>query len=349
MKDPAAGGGVEHAFHDTVLLSGILGWGACAAVYQASWYDGQGGLAPVAVKITDLRGASEKAEQRVAELLAREVAMLKLVPRSEHVVQCFGSFVGANLGYVIMDKCDLTLWQLLNREAGLNEIILRRVFHDMLLGLAAVHKVGVVHRDVKPDNFMATMRDGKVKLCDFGHATLAGTPGGVVGQYGTPPFMAPEMIRREAYGTEVDMWSFGVIAYVLLFGDFPYQPAGPPGSAAMKAAIVAGQAPTYRPAPQLCENSTASRASVPAITLVQQLLDRSPTSRLTAKAAFYDDYFHRPSDDWRVQADMRPMFFSAARVGAFTSPLAPSLRKLRVEEEVAALQSKGMGGTCWGA
>merc|ERR1719356_1121229 len=75
----------------------------------------------------------------------------------------------AGLAYVVMEKCDVTLLQALERSSKLKESTLRSVLRQMLQALAAVHAAGIVHRDVKPDNFLCTGPScGTVKLCDFG-------------------------------------------------------------------------------------------------------------------------------------------------------------------------------------
>lgn len=74
---------------------------------------------------------------------------------------------------------------------------------------------------------------------------------------GTPPFMSPEMLGRVRYGAKVDIWAFGVIAYILLFGAWPYTPQALSGPD-MKAAILAGT-----PSPRF-----ESRAGAPKVSLV---------------------------------------------------------------------------------
>lgn len=90
-------------------------------------------------------------------------------------------------------------------------------------GLSVCHAASIVHRDVKPDNFLACPRGGPkdgfiFKLCDFGLATKLTSPEAVEMEdiYGTPPFMAPDMLDKTPYCAKVDVWAIGLLANVTL-------------------------------------------------------------------------------------------------------------------------------------
>lgn len=99
------------------------------------------------------------------------------------------------------------------------EAHMARILSDAAAGLAHLHASGIVHRDCRSDNLLMGA-DGVTKLTDLTHAaSLAASPSGkrrsVVG---TPFWMAPEVIRGHAYGTEVDLWSLGAVLYELAEG-----------------------------------------------------------------------------------------------------------------------------------
>jgi serine/threonine protein kinase len=81
--------------------------------------------------------------------------------------------------------------------------------------------MGIVHRDLKPENIMYTAEDGILKITDFGLARYFDEDV-MMTSCGTPCFMAPELIRQSGYGVEVDNWSIGIIAYILLCGYPPF-------------------------------------------------------------------------------------------------------------------------------
>jgi calcium/calmodulin-dependent protein kinase I len=81
----------------------------------------------------------------------------------------------------------------------------------------------MLSRDLKPENLlMATKNDdANVKLADFGFAVVANGMS-ITSQCGTPGYIAPEILENKPYGKPVDMWSFGVILYILLGGTSPF-------------------------------------------------------------------------------------------------------------------------------
>ncbi|KAJ0409830.1 hypothetical protein P43SY_005724 [Pythium insidiosum] len=100
------------------------------------------------------------------------------------------------------------------------------IVRELLTVLAFLHSHGITHRDVKPENVLCrttSLRDGIV-LIDFGlaHKGRVGAAT-MTGMNGTCHFMAPEMFGKESrYGSAVDVWALGVVAFVLLFGRYPF-------------------------------------------------------------------------------------------------------------------------------
>ncbi|CAM9975849.1 unnamed protein product, partial [Laminaria digitata] len=109
-----------------------------------------------------------------------------------------------------------------------NEEEVRDLCRVLLGGIKYIHGKDIVHRDLKPENLvLASPRDDlSIKIIDFGLACSV-REGVVRGTCGTPAYVAPEILKHKAYGTSVDMWSMGVIVYILLSGSFPFVGRGP--------------------------------------------------------------------------------------------------------------------------
>uniref|UniRef100_A0A3P8NHJ3 Calcium/calmodulin-dependent protein kinase type IV n=1 Tax=Astatotilapia calliptera TaxID=8154 RepID=A0A3P8NHJ3_ASTCA len=98
------------------------------------------------------------------------------------------------------------------------------VIKQILEAVAYLHENGVVHRDLKPENLLYAdlSLDAPLKIADFGLSKIVDDQVTMKTVCGTPGYCAPEILRGNAYGPEVDMWSVGVILYILLCGFEPF-------------------------------------------------------------------------------------------------------------------------------
>lgn len=94
----------------------------------------------------------------------------------------------------------------------------------LLETMAYMHDKGIVHRDLKPENLLLCTEfdDSSIKVADFGFAKRVKDLSAKESACGTPGYVAPEILRGDKYGCEVDIWSVGVICYVLLAGYPPF-------------------------------------------------------------------------------------------------------------------------------
>ena len=109
------------------------------------------------------------------------------------------------------------------KGANTNEAMVARTMRQVLSALAYIHAKGIVHRDMKPENilFDELGNEQNLKLVDFGEATHLDASGQVVGVCGTSYYIAPEVLSG-SYNELCDVWSCGVIMYVLLSGKVPF-------------------------------------------------------------------------------------------------------------------------------
>mmetsp|Transcript_45620 Transcript_45620/g.109259 ORF Transcript_45620/g.109259 Transcript_45620/m.109259 type:complete len:471 (+) Transcript_45620:42-1454(+) len=340
-------------FHDEYTLKGKLGKGAFAQVHAAVKVDESSKEPDIAVKITDLRGHrkedKEAVDPRIKRSVEKEVLILRRVGAQEYCVNFYEDYMEGPLSYIVMERCDVTLLQALERSPELTENTLVRIIREMLQGMHNVHQLGVVHRDIKPDNFLCTGEDFTVKLCDFGLAEVLSSPSTELkGVYGTAPFMSPEMLGATGYAAATDVWSLGVIAYVLLLGQFPYQPIET-NAKAMKAAILAGvPAPSFRPRASLDVGGGGSRLSAPALAFLHSTLNRNKAARPTAAGALKLPWLAEPVNcdaQWSAPS-LRPMLYAAKRAGAFdTRGVDANDKGNPVDTMLHSLQAKHQGAT----
>lgn len=100
---------------------------------------------------------------------------------------------------------------------------MKQVSREILKGLAEIHELGYIYRDLKPSNIVIT-HEGKIKLCDYGLVTRHKIIDDSI--CGTPEYMAPERLneRRSKLPLDpsIDIWSFGILLYELLMGEVPF-------------------------------------------------------------------------------------------------------------------------------
>ncbi|KAF9916368.1 hypothetical protein BX616_003954 [Lobosporangium transversale] len=115
------------------------------------------------------------------------------------------------------------LFDIVKKKGQFTEPEARLVFQQILQGVKYLHDRGIVHRDLKLENILLMDKETlTVKISDFGLSTVTGEQSFLRTVCGTPSYVAPEVLRNEAYGKPVDMWSLGVVLYILLCGFPPF-------------------------------------------------------------------------------------------------------------------------------
>jgi len=114
--------------------------------------------------------------------------------------------------------------RIIAKESGYSEKDARNIVHQILTAIDYLHSKNVVHRDLKPENLLCTGGDEDIHIfvTDFGFSRLLKDKEVLMTQCGSPEYMAPEILECKPYERAVDMWSMGVLTYVLLTGCFPF-------------------------------------------------------------------------------------------------------------------------------
>lgn len=179
---------------------------------------------PVLIKKLHPQMAREEDIRLRFEREARVCAQLS----HENIVAIYGFYVDPELTMLVLEYVDGdNLGSVIKRYGSLPWAISLSILAGVLTGLKHSHSKGVVHRDIKPDNILIS-KDGRVKITDFGLATLEDAPKltmqGVV--VGTPSYMAPESVSSGVIDARSDLFSCGVMFYEALTGISPFQGNG---------------------------------------------------------------------------------------------------------------------------
>jgi serine/threonine protein kinase len=246
-------------------IQSLLGRGGMGTVYKAHHVALD---KPVAIKV--LAGHLESD----AEFVERFQREARAAAKVEHpnVILVLNVAEENALHFIILQFIDgENLEQLQDRSGRLDLQTATRIAHGAASGLEALHGQSIVHRDIKPANIMLT-RDGSVKITDFGLARnlKAGSNFTTVsGAFmGTPGFIAPEQVDGPAVDARADLYSLGVVYYMMLSNELPFN--------AINALEMATQRVTLDPIPL---ESRVPDVDKRAAAIVKRLLMKDPSAR----------------------------------------------------------------------
>lgn len=205
----------------------FLGEGTTAKVYEARCKSRTGSRVnfpfKVAIKCIDRFGISTED----MSILKSEVDTMRLVdhPSCVKLLETFDTFQHIYLVMELMTGGDL--FERILEKGSYCEADAAAAVSKIARGLAHLHETGIVHRALKPENLLFSQpgEQGTLKIADVGIAEAMAQfmgPLDVTDVCGTPGYIAPEVARGELYDSAADMWSLGVILYVLLCGAAPF-------------------------------------------------------------------------------------------------------------------------------
>uniref|UniRef100_A0ACD5WS01 Uncharacterized protein n=1 Tax=Avena sativa TaxID=4498 RepID=A0ACD5WS01_AVESA len=232
--------------------------------------------APVAMKVLD---KATILNHRMLQQIKKEISIMKIV-RHPNIVRLNEVLAGQTKIYIILElMTGGELFDKIARQGKLRENEARKYFQQLIDAIDYCHSKGVYHRDLKPENLLLDSR-GNLKVSDFGLSTLSQNGGGLLHTTcGTPNYIAPEVLSNDGYdGSAADLWSCGVILYVLMAGYLPFEESD---------------------LTTLYDKITAARFSCPdwfsprAKSLIQRILDANPNTRMTIEEIRADIWFKK--------------------------------------------------------
>ncbi|KAI8514978.1 Serine/threonine-protein kinase Chk1 [Branchiostoma belcheri] len=174
----------------------------------------------VAVKILDGHKANGASEN-----IRKELCIHKMMNNS-HIIRFYGHRKDGTLNYLFLEYASGgELFDRIEPDQGMAQSQAQRYFRQLINGVEYLHTRGVAHRDIKPENLLLDDNDN-LKISDFGLSTVfrhQGKERKMNKCCGTPPYVAPEVMRKEDYRAEpADIWSCGIVLVAMMAGELPW-------------------------------------------------------------------------------------------------------------------------------
>jgi len=215
---------VDKTFSDVYDIdkSKVLGKGGFSSVMVGKHKDTN---VQFAVKVTNTSKMNLKALSRLRSEFDIQRAL-----SHKNIVKTFNFFDEPPTNYIIMDYVQGgELFDRIVKKQFYNESDARKLSTILLSAVSHMHAHKITHRDLKPENILLLDEndDTSIKIADFGFAKKVLEPKSLTTGCGTLSYMAPELIKREPYDERADIWSIGVILYILLGGYSPFDDSLP--------------------------------------------------------------------------------------------------------------------------
>ncbi|XP_039248045.2 uncharacterized protein LOC120325930 isoform X1 [Styela clava] len=216
----------------------------------------------VAIKIID----KLRLDQLNLKKIYREIQILKLL-NHQHIIKLYQVMETSSTIYLVCEYArNGELFDYITEQGRLPEEKAKKMFWQILTAVEYCHKNNVVHRDLKAENLLLDSNNN-VKLADFGFSNFYQSGNMLSTWCGSPPYAAPEVFEGKVYeGPHLDVWSLGVVLYVLVCGTFPFDGSN---LANLKDRVLGGRFRIPYWMSQDCEN------------LVRRMLVINPKKRLT--------------------------------------------------------------------
>ncbi|XP_076800652.1 serine/threonine-protein kinase SIK2-like isoform X1 [Clavelina lepadiformis] len=238
----------------------------------------------VAIKIIE----KTRLDQSNLMKIYREIQILKLL-RHQHIIKLYQVIDTKTTIYLVTEyAAHGEVFDYITQEERLPEEVARKMFYQVLTAIEYCHKNNVVHRDLKAENLLLDQNDN-IKLADFGFGNFFQTGQNLNTWCGSPPYAAPEVFEGKLYeGPHLDIWSLGIVLYVLVCGTFPFDGSN---LTTLKERVLAGRFRIPYWMSQDCEN------------LIRRMLVVNPKKRLTIsqikKHSWLQDYIKNPEVNMR--------------------------------------------------
>jgi calcium-dependent protein kinase len=264
------------------------------------------------------RGVHKKSGQvRAIKIVSK--SMIKFLPKFrqeisimkslEHpnIIRLYETYEDAAFIYLVMELAEGgELFDQIINQGFFTEVAAAKSVKQMISAVLYLHNHGICHRDLKPENFLLALRDinSPLKLIDFGLSARFTHDEPMKTRSGTPYYVAPEVLRGP-YNEKCDLWSIGVLAYVLLCG---YPPFNGSTDQEILQRVKIGRF-VFPPAEWKGVSSAAKN-------FISKLLELNPSSRMSAQEALEHEWLKRiptVDEDNRVDPNLQEKILQSLR------------------------------------
>lgn len=219
-----------------------------------------------------------------------------------NIVKIFEYYEDKSFFYIVMEYLlgRNLLEDIRIRADSYSEIDVANIIRDILLALDYLHSYGIVHRDIKLENVMVEIQQNKreIKLIDLGISRFSDQ--GIDSIQGSLHYMAPEVLQEDSVCDFLcDIWSLGVVLYIMLFGRFPFEARA---EESVEMAILKGD--------YSLSMSSSSPIAKEGIDLVKKMLVKNPRRRIQAKKALKHSFFSLVKSESKVSKGVQTQVLS---------------------------------------
>jgi len=157
--------------------------------------------------------------------MANEINILRDLKHKNHFQRLFEVYESTNFVHLVLENIEgEDLFSLLEKKGLFSEKEVAEIILKLLIIVDLLHSNQIIHRDIKPENIYYIFENNnvKLKLTEFGLSTKKIDSKPELVRCGTPGFMAPEIFEKIGYDEKVDIFSIGILAYVLMTGSSPF-------------------------------------------------------------------------------------------------------------------------------
>ncbi|MQL72303.1 hypothetical protein Taro_004627 [Colocasia esculenta] len=247
----------------------------------------------VAIKILD---KEKLLRHRMIGQIKREISTMKLI-KHPNVIQMYEVMASKTKIYLVIEfVTGGELFDRIVRNGRLKEDEARKYFQQLINAVDYCHSRGVFHRDLKPENLLLDS-NGVLKVTDFGLSALpqqVREDGLLHTTCGTPNYVAPEVIKNKGYdGAKADLWSCGVILFVLMAGYLPFEDSNLMSLYKKISRLVTDVFMPYYLQIFKADFSCPSWFSTSAKKLIKKILDPNPSTRITIAEVIQNEWFKK--------------------------------------------------------